>query len=876
MSLLPDTRPVAPPLPAGSEACGCCDGVVVATPRAADNRHGLPAIAYRSGDHAAFRASLHARLGSAGAGPLRALLTRDAGDFTIGLIDAFACAADVLTFYSERIANESYRAAATERISLQEMGKLIGYRLRPGVAAETVLAIALETPPAVPPQAGVEPGSFVTGVPASLTIAAGLRVASVPGPDEKPQTFESVEPIDARAAWNAMRPWLAEERRPGRNDREAWLAGVRTGLKPGDAVLFLGDEYLADSNNDNWDFRLVDRVEPDAERDRTRIAWQRALGSWRPFSSPRTQQRKVNAWRRRAAPFGHNAPRWRSMSSQFRTDYPLDAAAPHEWPDFVVSPAGATTTGGHLDLDALVSEVVVGGYCVLARGEFNRPTESAPRGTYVELYEVAAVSEVSRAEFALSGKVSRLALRGENYAAQFADAVRQTSAFVQSEPLAFAAVPLHTPVAGDRVPVAVAAEGLLPGRRVLVRGTPAAGGAALVHAATLVSVTALDARRCELRITPPLPAALARESVVVFGNAVLASHGESATAVLGQGDAAQPFQRFELQRAPLTYRAAATESGAASELTLRVGELQWQERERLFGAAPDARVYALETDAQGRTWVRFGDGQAGARLPSGQNNVRATWRIGLGRDGNVRAETLTQAATRPLGFKGVSNPLPAVGGTDPEPASQARASMPLGVRTLGRAVSLLDYEDFARAFAGIAKAQAALLRLAAGPVVAITIAGPDNTLLGPDHPVRRNLLAALRAGGDPQVQVRLLAHQASTFRIGLKVKCDPAHETAAVLTAVEAALRARYAFEARALAQAVQQSDVIAAAHAVPGVVAVDLDFLYGGSAPQAQTVASRQARLLASRMRVSGGVPLAAELLTLDPGPLHSLGVMA
>ena len=75
---------------------------------------------------------------------LAGLRTRDADDFTLGLIDAVACAADVLTFYQERLANESYLRTATERVSLQEMAKLIGYRLRPGVAAETLLAFALE------------------------------------------------------------------------------------------------------------------------------------------------------------------------------------------------------------------------------------------------------------------------------------------------------------------------------------------------------------------------------------------------------------------------------------------------------------------------------------------------------------------------------------------------------------------------------------------------------------------------------------------------------------------------------------------------------------------------------------------------------------
>ena len=886
--LLPSAKAGVAPLPPGAEACGCCDGVEPSTPQRVENRHGLAAVAYRIGDYAQFRDSLHARLSSSAAGPLAALLTRDPADFTIGLIDAFACAADVLSFYSERIANESYLATASERVSLQEMGKLIGYRLRPGVAAETWLAIALETPPAPPPNLKPEPGAFVTGVPAAVTIDAGFKVTSVPGPDEKPQTFETVEPVDARPQWNAMQPWLAETRAPGRNDRETFLAGVRNGLKPGDALVFLGDEYLRDVNSDNWDLRLVDRVELDADNDRTRVTWKRGLGSLQPFSDPASQQPQVHALRKRAAPFGHNAPLWRSMSEAFRKDYGDTHLNDTEWPAFSISEKGATTSGGYIDLDTGYPEVGSGSYAVLARGEFNRPSEPAPVGAYVELYEVASVGDVSRAAFAMAAKVTRLLLRGENYARQFggASAVRATTAFVQSEPLAFAAYPVTTPsvivsgervpvVSGNRVPVDASADGLLAGRRLIVRGTRAADGVALAHPATLVAAHAQGAARCELEIAPPLPAALRRASVVVHANVALASHGETVAQILGNGEASQPFQRFELKQAPLTYRAAATESGAASELTVRVADVEWSERDRMFGAAPTERAYTIETDEQGRTWLRFGDGLAGARLPSGVNNVRATYRKGLGVAGDVRADTLTQASTRPLGFKSVSNPLPAEGGTDAEPAAEARSSMPLGVRTLGRAVSLLDYEDFARAFAGVAKAQAAVLQLRGGPTVAITIAGAGNKLLSADNPVRKNLLAALKASGDPHVRVLLLAHQPSTFRIGLKVKCDPAHEPKVVLAAVEAALRAHYAFEARSLAQPVQQSDVIATAHGVPGVIAVDLDLLYGGTSPLAQTLPSRQTRLLASTMRVVGSSALPAELLTLDAGPLAKLEPM-
>jgi hypothetical protein len=201
--------------------------------------------------------------------------------------------------------------------------------------------------------------------------------------------------------------------------------------------------------------------------------------------------------------------------------------------------------------------------------------------------------------------------------------------------------------------------------------------------------------------------------------------------------------------------------------------------------------------------------------------------------------------------------------------------MPLQTRTLGRAVSVLDYEDYARAYAGVAKARAAVLQLASGPTICVTVAGDGGALLTPSNPLWINLLAALRASGDPHVQLRLLTHTASTFKLGLKVKLDAAYDSAAVLAAVEAALRAHFSFDSRELGQPVQQSDVMAVVHTVPGVVALDLDFLYGGSAPPGQTARSRQVRLLATRMHVAGGQPRAAEVLTLDPAPFDRLEVM-
>jgi hypothetical protein len=147
------------------------------------NRPGLSAIRYRTGDFAALRAAMlrdiarHPELG--------ALTTRAPDDYAITLIDAFAAMGDVLSFYSERIANEMYLRTATDRDSLLRLLRLIGYRLRPGLAAEALLAFTLD--------AGAE-----------TRIRKGLRVMSTPGQDEPPLFFETVEPVAADWRLNAL------------------------------------------------------------------------------------------------------------------------------------------------------------------------------------------------------------------------------------------------------------------------------------------------------------------------------------------------------------------------------------------------------------------------------------------------------------------------------------------------------------------------------------------------------------------------------------------------------------------------------------------------------------------------------------------------
>ena len=169
--------------------CGCCEGIEVATPAATANRPGLPALTYRVGTHSSFLASMLAGLSRPELPVLATLRTRVPSDPSIALLDAWATVADVLTFYQERIANEGYLRTATERRSILELGRLVGYALRPGVSASVYLAYTLDDG-------------------AQVEIPRGARSQTIPGPGELPQAFETSEPLAARAEWNDLEPRL--------------------------------------------------------------------------------------------------------------------------------------------------------------------------------------------------------------------------------------------------------------------------------------------------------------------------------------------------------------------------------------------------------------------------------------------------------------------------------------------------------------------------------------------------------------------------------------------------------------------------------------------------------------------------------------------
>jgi len=314
--------------------------------------------------------------------------------------------------------------------------------------------------------------------------------------------------------------------------------------------------------------------------------------------------------------------------------------------------------------------------------------------------------------------------------------------------------------------------------------------------------------------------------VTLYANVVKATHGQTTGEVLGDGDAAQAFQTLALHQKPLTFVPAATPAGAGSTLEVRVNEIAWHETVALVAQEPTGRVYVTATDDDDRTTVMFGNGEHGARVPTGSSNIKATYRYGIGRGGNVKAWQISQLATHPLGLQGVVNPLPATGGADRDSLAQARRNAPLAVTALDRLVSVQDYADFARTYAGIGKASAVRLSDGRTQLVHLTVAGTgddsDDLEIDPGSDLYQNLVIALQAFGDPFQPVQVCSCRVKLLVINAGVRLAPDYAFESVEPLIRAALLAGFSVEARDLGQPAFLSEAIAMMQAVPGVASVD------------------------------------------------------
>ena len=331
-----------------------------------------------------------------------------------------------------------------------------------------------------------------------------------------------------------------------------------------------------------------------------------------------------------------------------------------------------------------------------------------------------------------------------------------------------------------------------------------------------------------IRLDKQLEYCYKRDAVTIYGNVVKATHGETRNEVLGSGDGSKALQLFTLKQQPLTFIAAPNPRGVDSTLLVRVNDVQWHEVDSLAGLRPIDRNFTTRTDNDDKTMVIFGNGKQGARLPTGTENVKAVYRNGIGKPGNVKSGQISLLVTRPLGIKEVINPLRTSGGADRESRDLARKNAPLAVLALDRLVSTQDYADFARGRAGIGKASAARLSDGRRRLVHVTIAGADDIPIDKTSDLYRNLVTSLRQYGDPNQPVQVELRELLLIVISASVRLLPDYLWEAVALKIRARLLDAFSFERRELGQDVVSSEIVSVIQAVEGVAYVDVDLLRG------------------------------------------------
>ena len=434
--------------------CGCCAGIDAETPALVYNRPSLQSIQYRVGKHSQFRESMIAALSSEKNKALSALTTRDEDDFSIAFLDSVAAALDVLSFHTERYAQENYLNTAVERLSVIEMARLIGYEPAPGVAASTHLAFTLlETP-----------GMAISSID-PITITAGTRVQSVPGQDETPQIFETTEDVPARPEWNAIPVQTVIPWHPTHGDQDMYVEGIANNLEAGDTILIVGEHRIKNTGSERWDVRVLSAVETDQDKNRTRLVWDNPLGHTGPTIHPAEKNVQVYVFRKRAALFGHNAPDPRLMSvgeSQLIYLVSPNSGFNMKWDNYSIQ-------NKLIDLDVSYKNIVTDSWVALLSNDDGYGTASLPG--YLELYRVKKVYNISRSDFGVSGKITRIKPDGTEHL-DYRFGLRDTLVFAESEELTATHRPLLYPLYGSDIKLDNLYEAISPGQFLSVSGKP--------------------------------------------------------------------------------------------------------------------------------------------------------------------------------------------------------------------------------------------------------------------------------------------------------------------------------------------------------------------------------------------------------------------
>ncbi len=367
------------------------------------------------------------------------------------------------------------------------------------------------------------------------------------------------------------------------------------------------------------------------------------------------------------------------------------------------------------------------------------------------------------------------------------------------------------------------------------------------------------------------PLVLDASTLQVYGNVVAASEGVTVgQEVLGDGDAAAANQMFGLAQPPAFVRGA---DGPRSTLAVYAQRQLWEEVGALHRRDAESRVYRVDLDHLGRATLIFGDGVSGARLPSGRDNVVATYRTGMS-SRTVVAGGLSLLATRPLGLDTVANPLPSTPGAPAESREEIRYRAPRKLYTLGRIVSLKDFEDFALEYPGIEKAGAWGIIAGGSRAVQITLAAPGGVPIPAGSALIRDLLGAIQSNRAFDSPVTIQSYRPVRVLVAASIQVAPGFLWDDVRKDILAAVADQFGFVRAQFEGSISAAAVVSVMQGVRGVRAVDLDrFSWAGrDGGHDENDEPRERRAAAPSLDPVTQEILPAELVLLDPPDLTGL----
>jgi hypothetical protein len=760
------------PKHAATNALVCpCDA---AAPPAITNLPGLEQIVFRAGDFNTFRTALLTPLASevslsawnSGRG-----IDSDPAVIDLGVMMAewFAYLADILTFYNERIANEDYLRTCILPSTPASLVNLLGYTPRPTIGATGFLA-ALLAPTVVGAQ--------------TITLPEGLEFQSKPGPGQIPQSFElhpattvglpaSVATTPPPSLLNGGSPLL--------------LDGAVTSITSGMQLLLCPRDNNAAPNLIT--ISTLPAVQTTATGKQTAITFTVTQPGAAVTTAATSRLLKSNQNAGLWTVNGSNIDPWGTtiqMASLLRQIQPGD------WLVF--------TSAGTAQAIQVASTQDVLGDASTAGG----PTtvSSGPTPTPIPVLHTQITLQKALSSAIINAGTSINVLFGWVEAGVLVDQPLSAWNGIASSlwPMQPASFPKNSPLG-------------TPGAAPILLADSAGNGAqasATVDSNGSLSVNWPSSTPTSLdpAFTPP---------ITVYYDLLPVSAGKTVkNEIVGSGDSTQSGQSFKLAKSPVTYLASG--STYASTIALTVNGLPWTAVPSFYGQSASAQVFVVRQDANQNTYIDFGDGVNGALVPTGTNNIVATYRFGGGAS-SAAAGKLTVVAKSFPGLQSVVNPVAVAGGSDPDPAALIRQYAPRSVLTFGRAVSVFDYQAIAAGAPGVSMASAQWSWDSANQRagVMVYVAGQPG--------IAASVQALLSASGDPNRPVAV--RPATQIPVSLTLQfvvlagVDIPTLESAVTTALCDPSSGVFSPPQIAIGQALFDSNIEAVLQIIPGVIAV-------------------------------------------------------